>query len=401
MHDPIEGLIYLDNAATSWPKPPEVGEAMTSFLACCAGNPGRGGHALARAAQDEVELARVNVAKLIGASEINHVILTHGCTDSVNLAVHGACQAACKCPDRPAPNVVVASTEHNAVLRSVHSYEPDHRLDLRVVTCDSTGYVDPDEFVAACDDATCLACLSHASNAVGTIQDVANIGPRLRERYPNLLFLVDAAQTLGHIPVDVDTWCVDFLAAAGHKGLRGPTGTGALYVGPRVYKCDSPNPRFLCGRQGGTGAKAPGLDMPTELPDALEAGTVNAVGLAGLNAGIASLSEEGEKREMDLAMRMLEALDEMPAIAVHGRKTRAGRTAAILFSVKDQHPRDFADTLDRDFNIATRGGTHCAPLLHDAIGTGEDGAVRASPSAFTSDDEVETFLKAVDRLASA
>ncbi|MEM1185398.1 MAG: aminotransferase class V-fold PLP-dependent enzyme [Planctomycetota bacterium] len=395
------GLIYLDNAATSWPKPPEVGQAMCDFLAHHAGNPGRGGHRLAREAGEVVEAARTRLAKLVGATCERRVILTHGCTDSVNMAIHGALRAALRRFGAWArPRVVVSATEHNAVLRTVHCYEADGLIDVKVAPCDGCGHVDPIAVANLCTPATVLVCVSHASNAVGTVQDVGAIGRAARERAPESLLLIDAAQTVGHLPIDVERDEIDLLAIAGHKGLRGPTGTGGLYVGPRAFCEREEENRLFCLRRGGTGMTGVGFEMPHELPDALEAGTANAVGLAGLVAALDAWTSDWHDREMAHTARIIGELSDTPGVRVYGRRALEGRTPVVMFSVDGVGPRDVANRLDEQ-DICLRGGTHCAPLLHEAMGTAPDGAVRASPGAQTTDDEIDRFIEAIRALAPA
>jgi len=392
-------LTYLDNAATSWPKPPEVARAMTDFLATKAGNPGRGGHALARAAAEVVEDARKKLSALCGSECCERVVLTHGCTDAVSLAINGIFRGPiCQCGAKP--HAVASAVEHNAVLRSLHSYQCLGLIDLSIVQCGEDGLIDPDDFLAECNDRTVLACLSHASNVLGTIEPVEAVGARLRERSPRALFMVDAAQTAGHIPLEVCNWNVDLLAIAGHKGLLGPTGTGALYVGCRAFPDEIEAPHLFCERRGGTGATAPGLEMPGVLPDALEAGTMNAVGFAGLAAAMDALPSIDHAREHANIERILTGLLAIDGVTVYGLHTMKGRTGSVAFNIADIPARQVAAELDARDNIAVRGGVHCAPMLHKIIGTGERGAVRASPSSWNTSAEIDTFLEATARIAS-
>lgn len=402
----VKHPIYLDNAATSWPKPPSVAAAMAEFITNHAGNPGRGGHRLAREAAEVIERARDLICELIHAPERDRVILTHGCTDSVNMAIHGVIEPLRRCGGVDGrggkPHVVSSAVEHNAVTRSLHLYAADGIIDLTIVPCDGVGWTDPEAVLGACTDRTVLVCLSHASNACGTLQPVRAIGHALRERFSNAVFLVDAAQTAGHLPVDVVADGIDLLSIAGHKGLRGPTGTGALYVGERAHSRDYGDPRakhLYCSRAGGTGAVAPGTGMPTELPDALEAGTTNAVGWAGLVAAMESPHTHGVEYELDLTMAAMEGLERIPGVTIHGLRSREGRTPVLLFTLHGHTPRSIGAWLDAEHDIAVRGGTHCAPLLHEAIGTGDAGAVRISPGPMNTIDEITTLLGAVRELA--
>lgn len=393
-------IVYLDNAATSWPKPPAVAEAMSEFLASSAGNPGRGGHQMARAAADAVEVARSRIARVVGCSEPERIVLTHGCTDALNLAIHGVLRAACA-GQAHRPHVVTSAIEHNAVLRTLHWHAVNEEIDLTIVPCDSTAAVHPEAVAAACTDATVLVCVSHASNAAGTIQDIRGIRDGLRAGAPEALLLVDAAQTVGHVPLDVEADGIDLVAIAGHKGLRGPTGTGALYVGPRVVPADAECAawRIVCERRGGTGAPVPGLNMPPKLPDAMEAGTLNAVGFVGLTAAIDQFNECQRDRESRATDAIIGALRSMRHVEVYGRDGTDGRTPVVLFNIRGRRAREVAAELDDRHAIAVRGGVHCAPLLHDVVGTGPDGGVRASPGPATTDGDVDAFIGAVAALA--
>lgn len=396
--------IYLDNAATSWPKPPAVAAAMAEFLETSAGNPGRGGHVLSRRSGDVVEAARETLADRIGASEPRRVVLTHGCTDAVNIAIHGVLGARLRCDPERKPSVVMSAAEHNAVVRTCYCYANDGAIDLRVVPCDGRGLVDPEEMLAACTECTALVCLTHASNAIGTIQDLGAVAAGLRDRAPHALLLADAAQTVGHVPIDVEASGVDLFSIAGHKGLRGPTGTGALYVGPRAYPDDPGETRLFCLRRGGTGIAAPGTRMPDELPDALEAGTANAVGFAGLLAAMDSIDDAARRahaaHEAELTERLIDGLDAIGGVRRYGLDAGPERTAVVLFNIEGRHPREVADELDGRDSICVRGGTHCAPLLHETIGTGEAGAVRASPGPETTGADIDALLRAVERIAT-
>lgn len=397
----MNDLIYLDNAATSFPKHPDVARAMTDFLERRAGNPGRGGHELARRASETVEEARHEIASLINAPCPERVVLTHGCTDALNLAIHGVIRAAqrhgCELPI----HVVTTALEHNAILRTLHCYAVDNIVALTIVQPDGQGFVHPESITSACNECTALVCITHASNAMGTIQPIDDIISAARACAPNTLVLVDCAQTLGHIPIDVQRSDIDLLSIAGHKGLGGPTGTGALYLSPNAYadQCTPDEARVFCERRGGTGSIAPGLEMPTALPDALEAGTANAVGFAGLLAAIKHLDPSSHEREMALTAKLLEGLAAIDNLTIYGVPTTEHRTPVVLFNIEGVRARDVAATLDNEHNIAVRGGVHCAPLAHDAIGNGTDGGVRASPGCATTESDIDTFINAVARIA--
>lgn len=383
---------------------------MVDFLNHRAGNPGRGGHHLAREAVAVVEAARQQLAHLINACDPKRVVLTHGCTDSVNMAIHGVVRAYHRDHggfDRPCPrpHIITTTIEHNAVLRTLHCYASNRQIELDVVPCDSLGLVHPESVAAAARPDTLMFAISHSSNVLGTIQPVREIVANLRRMAPDVLVLVDAAQTIGHLPIDVQDLDIDLLSIAGHKALKGPTGTGALYVGPRAFPEIAENARIYCERRGGTGAVAPGLEMPNVLPDALEAGTPNAVGFAGLLAAMRELEDPEVARrahqcEQELTQRIIDGLRQIEGVTLYGRLDTRHRTPVVLFNLAGWPARELAARLDADFGICTRGGVHCAPLVHQTIGTAPAGGVRVSPSAANTAAEIDLFLAAVRQLAA-
>lgn len=407
----MKPVIYLDNGATSWPKPSCVGEAMVRFLNERAGNPGRGGHRLAREAAEVVEQARHALAAMICSPSDRRVVLTHGCTDAVNMAIHGVIRAFHRQNPAPVngecrrPHIVTTVIEHNAVLRTLHCYATSRQIELDIVGCNAEGQVEPAAVAARMRPDTLLFAISHSSNVVGTIQPVAGTVALARTVNPDVLVLLDAAQTIGHVPVDVQALDVDLVSIAGHKALKGPTGTGALYVGPRAFPEDGDHVRIYCERRGGTGAVAPGLEMPNVLPDAMEAGTPNAVGFAGLLAAMQEWSGEkaaaGHQRELELVRQLIDGLASIPGVRLFGRRDTLQRTPVVLFNLAGHHPRQLAARLDSDFGIAVRGGVHCAPVMHQALGTAPDGGVRVSPGVYTTEQEIAAFLDAIGQLSAA
>lgn len=393
-------LIYLDNAATSWPKPAVVGEAMVRFLDRHAGNPGRGGHRLAREAAEPAEQAREMLAAMLNAPTRERVVLTHGCTDAVNTAIHGVLRGMIMCPDAGRPHVITSSVEHNAVLRTLQCYAESNDIELAIASCDSTGWTDPAEIWRLLREDTALVCLSHASNAAGTIQPVREVGAAVRHSTARGLLLVDAAQTVGHVALDMQADHADLISVAGHKGLLGPTGTGALLVGERAWPDDPRKRSFFCERRGGTGAAGQGMRMPDVLPDALEAGTINAVGFAGLLAGMQHEMPGRHQHELDMTQRLLDGLGAIRGVRLQGIAGTQGRTAVVLFVVEGWHPRELAVVLDQQHGICARGGTHCAPLLHEALGNGDRGALRVSPGWATTPLEIDRTIQCIEQLAA-
>ena len=398
MADPFT---YLDHAATSWPKAKGVAEAMSAFLAHEAGNPGRGGHALAQAAQRVMDETRAGFARLINAESPERIVLTYGCTDAINLAIHGVVTCAAQRAGGTTPGLVISSVEHNAVGRPAEAHRLEGAADLRLARCDAEGYVSAEAVLKQCDENTALVCITHASNVLGTIQPLAEIGAALREHVPQALFLVDAAQTLGVLPIDVQAMGIDLLAVGVHKGLRGPTGIGALYVGPRAFPEDG-EPRISCCRQGGTGALSRDLTMPPKLPCALEAGTPNTVGMAGTVAAIEQASLGSIDHERVLLARVIERFEDDPRVRFHGPREPERRTAVLSMTVEGYDPRELATLLDSSFGIATRAGLLCSPLCHESIGTFPAGVLRISVGPESSAADVDAFCTALaDVLSTA
>lgn len=408
-------IIYLDNAATSWPKPPALAQAITSYFTSPNGNPGRGGHRASANAARTVEAARARLASLINAEDPSRLILAHSATDALNTAIHGAIDAAAELPQfKPRPHVVTTVLEHNAVLRPLYALQHKQRIDLTLVTCDHQGFVDPDQLINACNERTALLAVTHASNVLGTIQPIRRIGEKLRQHSPHTLFIVDASQTVGHIPVDVRNDHADLLAFPTHKALLGPPGIGALYISPRAYSPDDAQPRLDPHVQGGTGGNSDDPLMPRALPHHFEAGTCNAPGLAGLLAALdehQKLHSNGaHTREKDLTGQLLAFLLQTPGVRVLGPRDTDHRVSVVSFTLHNHDAGELASILDASFNIAVRAGLQCAPGAHHAMGTdvpaqtgecgakGGGGAVRASPGPYSTQADVDAFKQAITRI---
>ncbi len=405
-------IIYLDNAATSWPKPPALAKAITEYLTSPNGNPGRGGHRASVNAARTVDTARQRLASLVNAEHESRLILTHSATDALNTAIHGAIDAAAQLPNfQPRPHVVTTVLEHNAVLRPLYALQHRKHIDLTLVPCDHQGFVDTDELIRACTPRTALLAVTHASNVLGAIQPIREIAARLRESSSHTLFLVDASQTVGHIPVDVQADLADLLAFPTHKALLGPPGIGALYISPRAYSPDDPNPRLDPHVQGGTGGNSDDPLMPRALPYHFEAGTCNAPGLAGL---LASLDEHDKLHksgahdfEKNLTGQILEFLLATPGVRVLGPRDTDRRVSVVAFTLHNHDAGELASILDASFNIAVRAGLQCAPGAHHAMGTdipaqtgecgakGGGGAVRASPGPYSTQADIDAFKHAI------
>ena len=380
-------MIYLDNAATSFPKPPAVAESIVDFLEHSAGNPGRSGHALAMAAQTVVAATRRQLASLFGVPDPSRIVFALNATDALNTALWGLL--------RPGDRVVTTSIEHNAVARPLHALA-ERGVEVTRVACAPDGTLDLDDLDRALRSGPVrLVAMCHASNVCGTILPVREAAQRTHEH--GALFLLDAAQTAGVLSIDVREMGIDLLAVPGHKALLGPTGTGGLYVAPGV--------RLSPLRQGGTGTRSEDERQPEELPEALEAGTVNTVGIAGLGAALRYLGERGlpaiRAHEVALTTRLIDGLRDVPGVRVHGSGDAGRQVGVVSLSVEGWEPVDLAAVLDSSFGIAVRAGLHCAPLAHRTLGTFPRGTVRLSPGCFTTDEDVDQALAALRKLAGS
>jgi len=380
-------VIYLDNAATSFPKPPAVAESIVDFLEHSAGNPGRSGHALAIAAQTVVDATRSQLAALFGAPDPARIVFALNATDALNMALWGLL--------RPGDRVVTTSIEHNAVARPLYALGA-RGVEVTRVACAPDATLDLDDLDRALRSAPVrLVAMCHASNVAGTILPVQEAAQRAHEH--GSLFLLDAAQTAGVLPIDVREMGLDLLAFPGHKALLGPTGTGGLYVAPGV--------RLSPLRQGGTGTRSEEEKQPEELPAALEAGTLNTVGIAGLGAAVRYLQQRGQPairaHEVALTTRLIDGLMDIPGVRIHGTGDPALQVATVSLSLEGWEPVDVAAVLDSSFGIAVRSGLHCAPLAHRTLGTFPRGTVRLSPGCFTTDDDVDQALAALRKLAGS
>jgi len=377
-------MTYLDHAATSWPKPPAVTAAMCAMIEQAGGNPGRSGHRLAMRASETVYACRENLAKIFGVRDPLRICFTSNATESLNLAIHGLL--------KPGDHAVFSSMEHNSVWRPLRELER-RGVGISMASAGPDGIVQPDSVVNQLRPETKLIVLLHASNVNGALNPTADIGCVARER--NIRFLVDAAQTAGAVPIDVEAMQIDILAFPGHKGLLGPQGTGGLYVHESI--------RLEPLKQGGTGSDSESSRQPEFAPDRYESGTLNTPGIAGLNEGVKFLLERGveevQRHERTLTGRLLAGLAEIPMVQVYGPRDSHHRTGVISFNVDGCDPVLVADELDRDFDIACRAGLHCAYLAHRTQGTEKTGTVRFSLGALSTERDVDVALAAVRTLA--
>jgi cysteine desulfurase/selenocysteine lyase len=380
-------VIYFDNAATSWPKPPGVAEAMVHFLERIGANPGRAAHRRAVEAGRIVYDAREAVCELFGAPDPLRVAWCKNVTEALNLALVGLLRAG--------DHVVTSSMEHNSMMRPLRALEQGG-VEVTVVRCTPQGVLDPAEVEAAITPHTRLVALNHASNVVGTLLPIGEVGAICRRH--DLLLLVDAAQTGGAVPIDVGADQIDLLGFTGHKSLCGPMGTGGLIVGERV---DETQLHPLV--RGGTGSRSEYEIQPDFMPDMFESGTANAVGLAGLGAGLRWVLAQGvdaiRAHEVALAGRLIEGLRAIPGVTVYGTLDPELQTATISLNVGGMACSQVGLRLDSEHEIMCRVGLHCAPAAHKTIGTFPGGTVRFGLGAFNTVDEIEMALAAVAELA--
>jgi cysteine desulfurase family protein len=377
---------YLDNAATSFPKPESVYAAMDRCARTALANPGRAGHKMAIEAERILDDGRHRLNQFFHGAEAERFIFTLNCTDALNIAFKGVLQ--------PGDHVITTDLEHNSVSRPLRAMELAGAISLTRVACDAGGTVAPDAIRQAITPQTRLVAITHGSNVLGTVQPVAEIGRIIRER--DLFFLVDAAQTAGVLPIDIRAMQIDLLAFPGHKSLFGPTGTGALYVGERA--------KLRPWREGGTGGDSASPTQPTEFPYYLEGGTPNVLGVAGLIAGIRYVEERGleaiHRHEVELVERLGRRLDEIDSVTIYGHRDHARRVGTISFRSEVLPAAEVGGILDHSFDIAIRPGLHCAPYIHRALGTFPDGTVRVSPGAFNTADEIDRLADALGQILS-
>nr|WP_246628141.1 aminotransferase class V-fold PLP-dependent enzyme [Paenibacillus oenotherae] len=374
----------MDHAATSWPKPSTVIEAVTSALEHDAANPGRGSHAMAVRASRVLFDTRKMLAKLFAIKNPNDIAFAMNATMALNLAIKGYV--------REGDHVIATAVEHNSVRRPLEYLRKAIGVEVTYVEADEQGELEAAQVENAIQNNTRLVIVNHSSNLFGSILPVAEIGKITRSR--GIKLLVDAAQTAGMIGIDVEVMGIDMLAFPGHKGLLGPQGTGGLYVHPQVDL----TPLL----HGGTGSQSESPEQPSVRPDCYEAGTQNTPGLAGLKAGVQYvLHETVEKihtREWTLTQRMMEGLLQAGGVRVLGPRLGEPRTGIVSFVIEGADPSEIAFILDQHYNIAVRSGFHCTPLAHAAAGTLETGAVRASVGVFTTEQEVDAIVNAVKEI---
>lgn len=376
-------MIYLNNAATSWPKPEAVYQAADTWLRHLSGSVNRGANQAALEAGQAVLATRERLAAFFGIRETEQVVFTASATAALNLALQGLLG--------PGDHVVISSMEHNAVVRPLYALR-DRGVEFTIVDCAADGTLDPAAVASALRPRTRLICLTHASNVTGTIMPIHKVGEIARRH--RLQYLVDTAQTAGEVPLDVEAAGITLLAFTGHKGLQGPPGTGGLYIRypetirPLIY--------------GGTGSNSELLTQPELLPDKYESGTINAPAIAALGAGVKFIQDTGldriRRHNCDLTALLLEGLRSIPAVTVYGPAEAERRVPVVSLNIQGISAGEAAAWLAEHHEIVTRTGLHCAPLAHRTIGTLATGTLRLSPGYFNTPAEIEATLAAVREL---
>lgn len=379
-------MIYLDNAATSFPKPECVYAAMDKFARNSLANPGRSGHKMALAAEHAIDDARHRLNRFLHGDGPDRVIFTHNGTDSLNIAIKGIVKSG--------DHVITSDLEHNSVSRPLTALAEAGVITLTRVAADAGGTLRPLDIAGAMRPNTTLVALTHASNVLGTLQPVAEIGSLVRAA--GALFLVDAAQTVGVVPIDIRAMGIDLLAFPGHKGLFGPTGTGVLCVGPRA--------NVRPWREGGTGGDSTTPTQPAMLPYSLEGGTPNVLGIVGMIAGLDFVERETPEKlrahEVELCERLRRALVGF-GFEFLGHDDTTRRVGALSLRHDILAAPELGSLLDSAFDIAVRPGLHCAPGAHRAGGSFPEGTVRVSPGPFTTEGEIDSLAAALLEVVGA
>lgn len=377
-------MIYLDNAATTLHKPPQVVKAVADALQSM-GNSARGTHAGSMAASHTVYDTRVKLAKLFGCPRADRVAFTANVTEALNIAVNGLIGRG--------DHVITTDCEHNSVLRPLYRLADEQCVEVSFVPADRQGNLDYDAFEALMQPHTRAIVCTHASNLTGNLTDLARVSAVAKAH--DVLLIVDAAQTAGACPIDMTALGIDVLCFTGHKGLMGPQGTGGLCVREGLT--------LRHWKVGGSGVQSYSRTHPTQMPTCLEAGTLNGHGIAGLSAALDFIAEVGvdaiHDRETALMRRFYEGVKEVPGITVYGDFSRR-RMAIVTLNIGDYESGAVSDALSEEYGIATRPGAHCAPRMHQALGTEQQGAVRFSFSWFNTEQEIDAAIQAVRELAA-
>ena len=382
----MSDFVYLDNAATTFPKPAEVIDFMTDFYRVRGVNPGRTGFDLALEAEEVIAGARKSLTRFFGGTDPNRLVFGYNVTDALNLLIASVLE--------PGDHAITTCLEHNSVLRPMYQHR-ELGCEVDFVPFDGAGYVDPADIERRMRPSTRLVVMNHGSNVIGTVQDVTEVGRICRER--GVLFAIDAAQTAGLVPIDMARMNLDVVCFTGHKSLFGPTGTGGMYIAEHVD--------ITACRSGGTGVKSALRRQPDEYPWRMEFGTLNTMGIAGLLAGQRWIEAQGGvetlcSHEMAHATRLRDALAAMDGVTLYCDDMTRDHLPVFVFNIEGLNAEQVGAMLDVEHDVITRTGLHCAPRVHEGIGTAQiDGTVRFSVGAFTTDEDIDRAIDAVAEIA--
>lgn len=375
-------MIYLDNAATSFPKPSEVYEAVIDCMKTYAANPGRGSHSMAVKSALKVMETREKLGELFNVPSPLNIIFTSNATEGINIGIKGVVKAG--------DHVISTNIEHNSVLRTVYSLYKKG-VEYTLVKVNKGGFINPESIKREVKPNTILIVVNHTSNVIGTIQPIRDIGKIAADA--GILFMVDASQSAGIIPIDVVDDHIDLLAFSGHKGLLGPQGTGGLYIREGIVLDDF--------KTGGTGSNSSSMEQPFFLPDKFESGTLNTPGIAGLCEGVKFIERTGivniYKHEIDLSDYLISEFKKLSFIETYGNITSKDRCGVISFNIKEMDSSKIGYILNKS-NIAVRTGYHCAPLIHETIGTVNRGTIRVSPGYFNTFIDIDNLLETIIKI---
>jgi cysteine desulfurase family protein len=384
----MDKLIFLDNGATSFPKPEEVYAFMDSFYRNFGVNPGRSGYDLCMETGEMVEETREMLAEFFNGKDPNRLCFSYNSTDALNLVINGIL--------KEGDHAITTTIEHNSVLRPLYHLYKYNGVEVDYIPFDSRGFVDPDEFPKKFKKNTKLVIINHASNVIGTIQPIKEIGKHCRKN--GIPFAIDASQSAGKIPIDIEEMNVDVVIFTGHKSLLGPTGIGGLYVREGI--------EIKHTRAGGTGVRSAVRTHLDEYPYRLEYGTLNVLGVAGLQAGLKWLQKNGmnnlHEQEMRLTALLRDELKDIEEVTLYCQDDLKAHISVFLFNIDGLEALNTATILDVDYNIASRSGLHCAPLVHEQLGTDKiRGAVRFGIGPFNTEAQIKTAINAVKEIAES
>ena len=380
-------VIYLDNAASSWPKPEATWQAMEHFMRSIGANPGRSGHRLSIEAGRILIETREALARLFHVDDPLRICFAKNATEALNIVIHGTLQSG--------DHGITTSMEHNSVMRPLRALEKKG-VEVTIIPCSFQGELDSRQVEKAIKKNTRLIVMTHASNVVGTLMPIAEVGKIARQH--NIPFCIDASQTAGAYPIDVEAMQLDLLAFTGHKALYGPQGTGGLYIRKGLENVLAPL------MQGGTGSRSEFQEQPDFMPDKYESGTPNTVGIAGLNAGVRFILSQGvtkiRAKEQTLTRMLIEGLRSIPGVVVYGSGDADKQVAICSFNIAGLAPSEITMALDEEFAVMSRPGLHCAPLAHQTINTFPQGTVRLSAGYFNTEQEIIAALAAIEKIAA-